>query len=147
MNETNTTSLINAVNMRLNAIGPERYEEDMAMWNDVTRSQASTKLTAIQEGELRATEYRNLKDVLAELILSPQEAFNNANPPSMVLVRFNDGEEDLITYLNTSILLPDFNIVTPQSAFGMSILGHTIGDIVSWQTSVGTITAEILSIS
>ncbi|NUS72890.1 MAG: transcription elongation factor GreA [Corynebacteriales bacterium] len=81
-----------------------------------------------------------LEDLLrnAQVGDAPTEA-NEVTPGVVVTVRF-DGDDDTETFLLGSREIgatTDLTVYSPESALGSALLGHRVGDTVTYQTPTG----------
>jgi transcription elongation factor GreA len=96
-----------------------------------------------QEGRIA-----HLANLLENAMIVEDVDSDSVTPGTIVGIRY-EGDDDVERYLLGSIeeRVEGIDVMSPGSALGQALLGHTVGDVVAYETPTGaSLSVEIVSI-
>ena len=141
----------------------QRLSEELAERSGPTRRQISEWIERARElGDLRENgdyhaakneqglneaRIRQLEAMLKHAVIVESTAADKVEPGTVVEVRM-EGDDEPSTYLVGSIEErgTGYDVISPGSPLGKALLGHTAGEVVTFEAPAGKFVVEILAI-
>ena len=141
----------------------QRLSEELAERSGPTRRQISEWIERARElGDLRENgdyhaakneqglneaRIRQLEAMLKHAVIVESTAADKVEPGTVVEVRM-EGDDEPSTYLVGSIEErgTGYDVISPGSPLGKALLGHTAGEVVTFEAPAGKFAVEILAI-
>jgi transcription elongation factor GreA len=102
----------------------------------------------------RVDELRWVRDRIAEINqlladlgqLRGQVTFDRIGVGTMVELEYQDGSRETVWLGSPMLAQDDESVVTPSSPLGQALLGHQVGDSVSYSTPAGPQRVRVLAV-